>query len=366
MSLRDAAAQARKRRKQSGIEVFGAKPGIYVEFESQPDLELNLPSLEHQGKSNELVAVTETTTDATQVNPVQRATVFVPEGQLKHFFSRFEKYSLETPKKKGERRYEDMIDRISGLHLATLRALWTDATEAYPADGEIIWWAVWLRRHDGKELERMMEFAGLQGIDVNPRRIEFDDRIVTLLRATPRQLSASVDVLNDIAEVRKAKETAALFVDMSPSEQADWVEDLVRRTEPPADDVPAVCLLDTGVTRGHPLIEPALDPEDLHTCDPAWGPGDHEGHGTEMAGLALYRDLTPVVASSSPVRLHHRLESVKILPPQGQNPPELYGAITAEATGRGTSLRASPLFRDGGYRDRSAGPRPANIVVRRR
>lgn len=53
-----------------------------------------------------------------------------------------------------------------------------------------------------------------------------------------------------------------------------------------------------------------------------------------MAGLALYGDLTPVLAGSAPVKLSHGLESVKILPPNGQNPPELYGAITAEATSR--------------------------------
>ena len=53
----------------------------------------------------------------------QHATIFVPDGKLKHFFNRFEKYSLETPKKKGERRYEDMLDRIASLRLATLEQL---------------------------------------------------------------------------------------------------------------------------------------------------------------------------------------------------------------------------------------------------
>jgi hypothetical protein len=53
-----------------------------------------------------------------------------------------------------------------------------------------------------------------------------------------------------------------------------------------------------------------------------------------MAGLALYGDLTPVLAGSGPVQLRHGLESVKILPPNGQNPPELYGAITAETPRR--------------------------------
>jgi hypothetical protein len=93
-------------------------------------------------------------------------------------------------------------------------------------------------------------------------------------------------------------------------------------------------VLDTGVNRGHPLLQGSLAIADCHACDPTWGAHDQEGHGTEMAGLALYGDLTHVLAASGPVHLRHRLESVKILPDEGENPPELYGAITAEATSR--------------------------------
>lgn len=53
-----------------------------------------------------------------------------------------------------------------------------------------------------------------------------------------------------------------------------------------------------------------------------------------MAGLALYGDLVERLASSSAVELPAWLESVKILPPAGQNEPELYGSITGEAAHR--------------------------------
>jgi hypothetical protein len=260
--------------------------------------------------------------------------VFVPDGKVKHFVSRFDAYARPEPKQKGERRYEDMIDRVATLRLATLRALWTDSPEDYPGEEEPIWWEIWLRREDGEELERLMELAGLVEITVGERRLQFDDRIVTLVRATPRQLSTSLDVLNDLAEVRRAKESAAVFVDMGPEEQIEWLQELLARTNGPGEDTPAVCVLDTGVNRGHPLLGPALAPGDCHACDPAWRESDHHGHGTEMAGLALFGDLYAALSSAHPVQLSHRLESVKILPPRGQNPPELYGAITAEATSR--------------------------------
>lgn len=164
--------------------------------------------------------------------------------------------------------------------------------------------------------------------------MQFDDRVVTLVRATAEQLSAAMDVLADLAEVRLAKETASFFADMGAGEQAEWATELLTRTTFAPADAPAVCVLDTGVTRGHPLLEASLAAADCHTSDPAWGAHDHHGHGTEMAGLALYGDLTSLLADAGRVLLRHGLESVKILPPDGDNSPDLYGAITAEATSR--------------------------------
>jgi hypothetical protein len=194
-----------------------------------------------------------------------------------------------------------------------------------------------LRRHDGGELERLREFAQVVGLDLGERRLAFDDRIIVLVRGTARQLAGSLDVLNDIAEVRRAKESAAFFLDASPAEQASWSDDLKRRTVLPQADAPAVCVLDTGVTRGHPLIEDLMSPDDAMTVNSNWGAHDdggglgQMGHGTEMAGLAAYGDLTNVLISVAAVNMRHRLESVKILPPTGSNQPELYGAITAQS-----------------------------------
>jgi hypothetical protein len=58
-----------------------------------------------------------------------------------------------------------------------------------------------------------------------------------------------------------------------------------------------------------------------------------------MAGVALYGDLGFALEGTGTLRLRHRLESVKILPPNGSNKPALYGAITAEAVAR-TEIRA--------------------------
>ena len=333
-ALDSAVADAMRRRGNAGFAIPGAEPGIYVQFDSQPGTRLELSSLEAARQGIELVAVTYAKSEETVPRTIERAVVFVPDGKVKHFVARFEAYAKVGQKAKGERRYEAMIDPVAALRLATLRALWTDTSDSYPATGEIIWWEVWLRRHDGTELERLLQFAGLKGLTVSGRRLQFEDRIIILVRATADDLSSSIDVLNDLAEVGRAKETATFFAEMGAEEQGEWAKDLLARTGTAADDAPSVCLLDTGVTRGHPLLADSLASADCHTCDPAWGAHDHHGHGTEMAGLALYGDLTPVLASSAQVQLRHRLESVKILPPGDASAPDLYGSITAEATSR--------------------------------
>jgi len=339
-NLRAAQAEATARRQASAFHVGGAEPGLYVQFEAPPGVVLKLDSLDVKKRGISLVAV-QHTSGVDGSGDVEAATVFVPDGGLPHFLSRLNQYATEeTPK--GKPKHRDLVDRISSIRLATLRALWTDAGDAYPSESESIWWEVWLLRSDGSEVLRLQDFSVESHIPMGGRSIVFDDRIVCLVSASPAQLSPALDVLSDVAELRRARTGSSFFVDLSVSEQGEWVADLLSRTEQIPADAPAVCVLDTGVNRGHPLLEPAISEADATAVDPRWGSQDNgggplsAGHGTEMAGLALYGDLIPVLESSDPVRLRHRLESVKILPPSwaAPNEPDLYGAVTAQAVAR--------------------------------
>jgi len=119
---------------------------------------------------------------------------------------------------------------------------------------------------------------------------------------------------------------------MSVVEQREWVDDAIERITPAGSDKIAICILDTGVTRQHPLIGPHLSKNDMHAYNISWRNADHHGHGTEMAGLALYGDLVELFTNNEIVNIPYRLESVKILPPHGDNDPKLYGAITSVCT----------------------------------
>jgi hypothetical protein len=326
-ALSEAVKQAQARRDAAGITITGAAPGLYVVFQGHKDFRLKLKSLDAQGSGIELVTVDDG-------DKTDKAIVFVPDGKAKYFLNKFEQYAAERTKT-GERKNRPLVESIADIRLATLRALWTDPASEFPADGKSCWWEVWLREGDGQEEDRLRDYCGQIGIEVGKERLTFPDRIVVLVKARPDQLTASLDVLNDLAEVRAAKQVVPELHRMTPSEQADVAKELLKGLRAAPPNAPAVCILDTGVNRNHPLLAASLSTEDLHAYDPTWWTDDHDGHGTEMAGLALFGDLSPLARSTIPPVLAHRLESVKILPPgDGENPPHLDGAITAEAASR--------------------------------
>src|SRR5262249_14347173 len=229
-----------------------------------------------------------------------------------------------------------LVDSISEISKAVLDALWTDEV-SLPRAGEPISWEVWLRTGADREtlLETFAQYAQKLGLDLEDGHLSFPDRTVVIARGTRGQISRSADLLNCVAELRKAKDTADFFTAMTAPEQVDWIDDALGRITFPPGDSPAVCILDTGVNNAHPLLRDSLADNDMHTYDPAWNSADHDGHGTEMAGLALFGDLTDLLVSKDAIQVGHILESVKILPPPpGENPRKLYGKITAESMAR--------------------------------
>ncbi|WP_239135531.1 S8 family peptidase [Actinoplanes derwentensis] len=312
--------------------VDGAVDGIHLTFESFPGVELALASLDsRRGKVHpELLSVHERT-DPTGTIAV--ATVFVPEGTLGRFLRLLQQYAETATDPKP--RNANLIDRIASVRLATIQALWTDAVEDCPEPGVTAWWEVWLRRRDGQELNRFLQLTTQLQLRTGGQALGFDERTVVMVEATSDDLTVALDVLDDIAELRQPREAPEILVAEPASEQGQWVQQLADRLSPAETNAPAVCILDTGVQREHPLLSASLEPADCHACDPAWGLLDQDGHGTTMAGLALYGDLGEVLTSASLLRLRHRLESVKVFSPRSPaSPPELYGAVTADAASR--------------------------------
>jgi hypothetical protein len=303
--------------------------GLLLRFESEPGFELKFESLEMIPSKVELLAVQE-------IDRKTYATVFVPEGKLHVLEKKVIDY-LEQTTKKGKAKNRGLVESISAIRQAAFEALWTDEGAVIPKDEtQDIWWEVWLRAgiNPKSNLDFFKTQAERLGISVSPGNINFPDRIVIAVRGTKAQLSRSITLLNSIAELRKAKDTADFFTGLDSKGQMAWITALQSQLISPQDHCPIVCILDTGINNGHPLLHNYLSLTNMHTYNPAWNVTDHEGHGTEMAGLVLYGDLTEALSQTALIEISHNLESVKIMPPRGENPPHLYGDITAEAIAR--------------------------------
>ncbi|WP_427914802.1 S8 family peptidase [Ramlibacter sp. MMS24-I3-19] len=305
--------------------------GIQIEFESQQGVELAAESLARDRQGIELMNVRE---HGDQV----LATVFVPDGKLVHFENLITAYAEHRTNVNGapldNRR---LIDAIRQVRVATFDSLWTDAAEALPAnDAQAIWWEAWLPGGETRlqviaDFRKVCELAGLLVAD---RVLHFPERSVVQMHGSKGRLLQSALVLNMIAELRRAKTTAEFFAALPLNEQAEWGESLQERLSPQHAGNSYVTLLDTGVNHGHPLFAGLVDNADRHSVEPAWGLDDENGHGTELAGLALLGDLTPALADEGAVTVPHRLESVKVLRGPGDNEGKSHGAITAEAVAR--------------------------------
>lgn len=317
-------AWASAEEKQRNVAVIPGTPeGFLIQFESEPTFQIELGKLDLRSQGIELRTVK-------QVGDVQIATVFVPSGKVQTFINKFEQY-LTQETKTGKPKNQPLVDSISDVRLATIESLWTE-NAPFPATSDRIWWEIWLRTDGELEIARFQELVRRLNLRAGKQHLSFPDRTVVLAYASPAELSQSLELLNDFAELRMSKDTPTFFVRLHQTEQAEWANDLKKRTMPAEDNAPAICILDTGVNRGHPLLEASLGVSHQFAYLSAWGLNDLQGHGTEMAGVALYGNVTQALASRSNVVLTHQLESAKILPPTGENPPELYGVITADAT----------------------------------
>jgi hypothetical protein len=326
---------------------FRYQDGLIVEFQSAPDVELQLKSLESKRQGFELLSAPVITNP--QGKQVMLARLFVPAGKLDRLEKLLNDYlnpSKDTPEKQradgtvkpANPKNRNLLDSIESLRLATVRELWNEL-EAFPDSKVAILWEAWLRagkvEGDRDQITKQFRAAcAAANIRVTDGEVKMPEQTIVMIKATSDQLVASVELLNCLAELRKPQDFADFFVGQTVAEQAGWVDDLKGRAVSPPNTAPAICVLDTGINRGHPLVADFLPEAANQTVNPGWGSADDQNHGTQMAGICLFGDLVSVIGQSGPVRVPCWLEGVKIVPPEGNDDEK----FAAELTQRGVAL----------------------------
>jgi Subtilase family len=268
---------------------------------------------------------------------IRTLALFVPDDSRETLEAVIADYTTgEIKSKNGTPPKATRVEPIEHIREARLRTFWRDEQDALPTDPQAeIWWALWCF---SDRVDRVLSAAEALGLQVGDPDtfLRFPETIVIPAFGRVSAIELLLFASGGIAELRRASDNPYVFTQELGDEAREFIDDLADRITWPGRDTPAVCLLDTGVNRAHPLIEPALSVDDLMSIDTSWGGDDHEsgpGHGTGMAGLALHGDLVAPLADQAQRTIGHCVESVKILPPNGfpPNDPHSYGPITQSA-----------------------------------
>jgi hypothetical protein len=322
-SARDAA-----RERLSEVDPEIAAGGFALSVESWSDdfsYRLAVPSLDTSGaKLLSVVPGTDSSPD--------RAVVWLPYHAVPAFFPKIEQYAAETTAR-GAPRNQALVANIADLRLAVLHDLWQEP-ETFPDPQENRWWEVWLARlvrtAESGPGATLRAIAAERQWPMAPGLLTFPENVVALVYTSAAELGTILSTSAVPSELHRAR-VASEILSLPPLDRDDFVADLAGRLNAAEPDAAAVCVLDTGLMSGHPLLRASVD-RVLSALD-GIRPGDDHGHGTQMAGLALFADLNRELTGTGLVPLRHRIESVKIIRhgTDTANDPEMYGTITAAA-----------------------------------
>lgn len=311
---------------------------VYVEFESAINFELDLDKFQNKDNDLRLASCKKISLDFE--DHFFRVAVFLNKKAVSNFLKKLNEYINEDTTK-GNPKHQSLVANIENIKAATLKSFWYDFEALFPAVNESAWWELWIERTNeettiNEDLKKALTDADIQQ---NNRTLVFPDHLVTLIKGSANDLEVLLHS-DQLAELRKPLETADFFTSLEVEDQEEFIEDLIQRTEKVKDSNISVSLLDTGVNRTNILLSNFINQNNLDTINPSWGTNDslRSGHGTPMAGLILFGDLSQAFDSIHNVKIYHKFESIKIIHNSEVNDPDLYGKITQEAIARAEIL----------------------------
>ncbi|UKJ07783.1 S8 family peptidase [Solitalea lacus] len=320
---------------------------IYVEFVSEWSYPLKFESLYDSRENYQLLKISN---EVIENQERYRVLVMLKKGGISHFIKAVEKYldesrdRIKIDENGNETRRTPsnnaLLANVELIQLASLEAFWSDAPEKpFPNVEQEVWWEVWFRKtsNDDEKMLKVLNNLNSIGAQITNSDIIFPEHTIRLIKASAIQLSRSLMLLDNLSELRSPQELPEFITDeeITTQDKETWLQDLINRTDNRISETPVViCLVDTGVNNRHPLLSPFLPDDRLFTLKDGWGKYDSwsgGGHGTGMASLAVYGDLTEALASPERIQIFHGLESFKLIQRDVINEPELYGSITKSA-----------------------------------
>jgi hypothetical protein len=219
-----------------------------------------------------------------------------------------------TEAEEGEKRPRNFwfFESAKSFKAAGVEDLWTDAPDELPEAGEPVEWEIWVRTsmalHFLNAAERLnIEFKGEPS--------DFVDIKVFNGVATRNAMTRLISRSAAIVELRGASNFIAEHADLPPTERLQQMQGIASRIVPAPAQAPWITVLDTGVNYRNALLTTSLPQARCRAVLSAWDPYDADGHGSRMAGVALFGDLDTIASGSAPIPLEVSLESITVFAP---------------------------------------------------
>lgn len=330
--LADLADEARDARvEQASTGIPKAKRGVTVAVSSRQGEQLAVgTSLRANSRGMQLLSV-KRSTDETGRRGRDKAVLFLTENAIKSLDRALSKYEDWVDPEEDEDDFDAFLggdedqaegkrprnfwlfESASSFSVAKVEDLWTDTLENFPRERGVAEWEIWVRTPLALAFEAAVEQLGIQ---LTGQPTEFVDIRVYNGIATKANIARLIARSAAVVELRGASNFIAEHADLPPPARLQQVRQIAQRVLAAPSAAPWISLLDTGVNANNPLLAPALPIARCRAVASAWDPLDPDGHGSRMAGVALYGDLSDIADATGAVLLETSLESIAIFNPR--------------------------------------------------
>lgn len=226
--------------------------------------------------------------------------------------------------------YKQILEAIEGIDAWSaedrkswaLRRLGLPDGEEFKLDIEL--WPHYVMNHPARirlitGFEKWLEEAGIHTV----HKLNYDSLVMYRVQASPAQADLLLNH-SDVRLVDRIPQTGISYAQLN-RDIATVPGDIPQ----PAPDAARVCILDSGINTNHPLLRTAIAESESFVDDQ--DASDEVGHGTAVAGIALYGDVEACDRSNY-WRPEFWLYNGKVMRkcPNTQNP--IYDEPTVEAT----------------------------------
>jgi hypothetical protein len=221
---------------------------IPMEFEEHGQFEMMIDQLEKDRLGIRIL-------NARTVNDRVKYTVAVPNDSLAEFAKYIDRYIHENHPRFNSPQHEKMMSGIQAIGPVDLSEYWTDDVFPFPEQDQTFWWEVWLQTDSQSPIEVETWFrqrAAELNLEVSSRTSRFADRLVILTYTKLTIWQSFPSLLVYLAEFRRARVPTSEFTSLTPADQSEWINDLLRRLTIADETAPAVCVLDIGQRQFEP------------------------------------------------------------------------------------------------------------------